>query len=255
MRCWTLCFNSIPSTTPSTIQSTHSFLDTAGIYTGDETKTIRGSVWLSTRLLESHSTVPCMAGSTRRIVGSPLSLDQTREVACTKVVLPQVIARGLNVTEVAHDYQSTIKTYVEQLGKDNSYDTWHGMNVAKEMKKICAGPVKARVCRTFRQARCTEVYSASNPDILCKVIMNGHHLNCHLESRCHQPGYHPKRKILTMPEAIKAYEDALRRTLIYRFAESFCRCRCTFWMESFNHQLLPTCPRGYTSTLTPLKCG
>ena len=34
---------------------------------------------------------------------------------------------GLNVTEVAHDYQSTIKTYVEQLGKDNSYDTWHGM--------------------------------------------------------------------------------------------------------------------------------
>ena len=34
---------------------------------------------------------------------------------------------GLNVTEVAHDYQSTIKTYVEQLGKDNSYDTWYGM--------------------------------------------------------------------------------------------------------------------------------
>ena len=34
---------------------------------------------------------------------------------------------GLNITEVAHDYQSTIKTYVEQLGLVNSYDTWHGM--------------------------------------------------------------------------------------------------------------------------------
>ena len=30
-----------------------------------------------------------------------------------------------------------------------------------------------------------------------------------------------------MPEAIQAYEDALQRTLIYRFAESFCRV-CSF---------------------------
>eukprot|EP00731_Ephydatia_muelleri_P006665 Em0003g913a len=80
-----------------------------------------------------HSTVPCMAGSTRRIVGiATLSrpehrVAQTREVACTKIVLPQLIARGLNVTEVAHDYQSTIKTNVEQLGMVNSYDTWHGI--------------------------------------------------------------------------------------------------------------------------------
>ena len=34
---------------------------------------------------------------------------------------------GLNITEVAHDYQSTIKKYVEELGMVNSYDTWHGM--------------------------------------------------------------------------------------------------------------------------------
>eukprot|EP00731_Ephydatia_muelleri_P008112 Em0004g450a len=80
-----------------------------------------------------HSTVPCMAGSTRRIVGiCTLSrqehrVAQTREVACTKIVLPQVIARGLNITEVAHDYQSTIKKYVQELGMVNSYDTWHGM--------------------------------------------------------------------------------------------------------------------------------
>ena len=121
-----------------------------------------------------HSTVPCLAlvwlegmhmnarvyqhanrivhFSTHRIVGiATLSrqdhrVAQTREVACTKIVLPQVIARGLllcpnslqfhiyfhsneglNITEVAHDYQSTIKQYVEGLEVVNSYDTWHGM--------------------------------------------------------------------------------------------------------------------------------
>eukprot|EP00731_Ephydatia_muelleri_P037430 Em0468g2a len=46
-----------------------------------------------------------------------------------------------------------------------------------------------------------------------------------------------------MCEAIKAYEDALKRTLIYCFAESFCCCRDTFWMESFNHQLLTYLPK------------
>ena len=33
---------------------------------------------------------------------------------------------GLNITEVAHGYQATIKQYVQQLGMVNSYDTWHG---------------------------------------------------------------------------------------------------------------------------------
>ena len=98
-------------------------------------------------------------------------------MACTKIVLPQVIAQGLllslqfhiyfhtneglNITKVAHDYQSTIKQYVEELGMVNSYNTWHGMvsicfqcvlfrvsagmkNVAKELRKICAGPVRAK---------------------------------------------------------------------------------------------------------------
>ncbi|KAL5478134.1 hypothetical protein EMCRGX_G025015 [Ephydatia muelleri] len=81
---------------------------------------------------------PCLAGSTHRIVGiATLSrqdhrVAQTREVACTKIVLPQVIARGLNITEVAHDYQSTIKQYAEGLGMVNSYDTWHGMALDSE---------------------------------------------------------------------------------------------------------------------------
>ena len=66
---------------------------------------------------------------------------------------------------MAHDYQTAIKRYVEELGIVNSYDTWHGMvwydhsstvvmciswncagtkNVAKEMRKICAGTVRNR---------------------------------------------------------------------------------------------------------------
>eukprot|EP00731_Ephydatia_muelleri_P010645 Em0005g1231a len=77
--------------------------------------------------------------------GEQHRVAQTREVACTKIVLPQVIARGLNITEVAHDYQATIKLYVRQLGMVNSYDTWHGTkNVAKQLRRICAGHTRDR---------------------------------------------------------------------------------------------------------------
>lgn len=39
------------------------------------------------------------------------------------------------------------------------------------------------------------------------------------------------------------YEKALRETMIYRHAEYYCRCRDTFWVESFNHQLLTYIPK------------
>ncbi len=71
---------------------------------------------------------------------------QTRELACTKLVLPQVLARGmcvllcysekyndysitimmsgLKVVEVAHDNSSSVKNYtVQDLNLINSYDT------------------------------------------------------------------------------------------------------------------------------------
>ena len=69
---------------------------------------------------------------------------------------------GLNIPEVAHDYQATIKQCVQQLGMVNSYDTWHGKvsifvfsgeligviagtkNVAKQLRPICAGTVRTR---------------------------------------------------------------------------------------------------------------
>ena len=72
------------------------------------------------------------------------SCAQTRELACTRIVLPNVIAKGiltnrilmsqefmlhigLNVVEVAHDNSSSVKGYITQeLKLVNSYDTWHG---------------------------------------------------------------------------------------------------------------------------------
>ena len=71
---------------------------------------------------------------------------QTKELQCTKVVLPQVLARGfcgihanrdlhitriffagLNITEVAHDIQQQMSPYITgELSMINSFDTWHG---------------------------------------------------------------------------------------------------------------------------------
>ncbi len=89
--------------------------------------------------------------STKRIVGcsnvsrTEHNCAQTREVACTKKVLPQVLEKGinmsmsflfilymcfvvgLNIVEVAHDNQPVVKKYVtDELKLLNSYDTWHG---------------------------------------------------------------------------------------------------------------------------------
>eukprot|EP00731_Ephydatia_muelleri_P010067 Em0005g653a len=125
-----------------------------------------------------HSTVPCLAGRQQHRVA------QTREVACTKIVLPQVIAQGLSITEVAHDYQATIKQYVQQLGMVNSYDTWHcTKNVSKQLRHICAGTVRTRDRTWFTElsdkARCIKVHlywsmrnCGGNPDRLRAIIMN-----------------------------------------------------------------------------------
>ena len=78
------------------------------------------------------------------------SVAQTRELACTKEVLPQVIARGyvsymymyvtalvyittwllhvgLRVTEVARDIQQQVSRFVTEQGLVNSYAMWHGV--------------------------------------------------------------------------------------------------------------------------------
>ncbi|KAL5473000.1 hypothetical protein EMCRGX_G027440 [Ephydatia muelleri] len=94
------------------------------------------------------------------------------------------------------------------------------------------------------------------------MIMNiskhfqGDHQSCSSESPCQQPGYVPKRKPLTMPAAISAYEAALRKTLIYKNADSchlVCNmnnisCEYTYLCSSSvgiptNHQLLTYLPK------------
>lgn len=102
--------------------------------------------------LEGNNVWPCTVKlnvviiSTHRGVGistishAEPSSAQTREMQCTQVVIPQVLAKGmvvlvmvvcriirLNIVKVAHDFQRQIKRFIaDDLGLTNSYDTWHG---------------------------------------------------------------------------------------------------------------------------------
>ncbi|XP_019856532.1 PREDICTED: uncharacterized protein LOC109585045 [Amphimedon queenslandica] len=80
-----------------------------------------------------YTTVPCLSGSTHKVLDiatvsrADHSIAQTREVACTKVVLHKVISKGVNVVEVAHDIQQQVSNYItKDLNLKNSFDTWHG---------------------------------------------------------------------------------------------------------------------------------
>lgn len=93
------------------------------------------------------------------------------------------------------------------------------------------------------------------------MYLQGDHTKCHASSPCQQPGYVSNKKLITSDKAVAAYKKKLTSTLIYRFADSFCRvynvnlanysymtvcnfqCRDTFWVESFNHQLLTYLPK------------
>jgi hypothetical protein len=214
-----------------------------------------------------HTTVPCLSGSTQKIVGistiarTEHSVPQTREVACTKEVLPQVIARGLRVTEVAHDIQQQVSRYVVSLGLTNSYDTWHGTkNVAKQMLKISQGRVRDKRVTWFpelvdkRKSIKTHLYWAMKncecrADYLQSLVDNipshyqGDHSSCHSTSACHMPRYTPSKVELTDPQAVQTLTKTLRGTYIFRNAQEFCRCRDTFSVESFNHMILTYVPK------------
>ena len=64
---------------------------------------------------------------------------------------------------------------------------------------------------------------------LCMTLHNSScytknkHSQCHEESFCRRSGYSPTKLQLTDPAAIQAYEKALKATLIYKNAESYCR--------------------------------
>eukprot|EP00731_Ephydatia_muelleri_P035532 Em0133g2a len=150
--------------------------------------------------------------STYRIVGiSTLSrqqhrVAQTREVACTKIVLPQVIARGLNITEVAHDYQATIKLYVRQLGMVNSYGQ---LGMALRMWRSS--------CVISVPVRSVQGIGRGSLNFLIRVHQGALVLNC---------GGNPDRL----------------HAMIMNISKHF-QCRDTYWVESFNHQLLTYLPK------------
>ncbi|XP_064383612.1 uncharacterized protein LOC135332186 isoform X1 [Halichondria panicea] len=210
-----------------------------------------------------HTTVPCLSGSTHKILGistisrTEHSVAQTRELQCTKVVLPQVIARGLNVTEVGHDMQAQVAKYVTHtLNLINSYDTWHGTkNVARELKKITEGRVRDRNITWFpelsdkRRSIKIHLYWAmkncgEDPNILQQMALNipnhykGDHSNCHASSPCRMAPYIPSRAQITNKKAEEELLRCIKATYVFKNADAFCRCRDTFWVESFNHQLL-----------------
>ncbi|KAL5487001.1 hypothetical protein EMCRGX_G019553 [Ephydatia muelleri] len=214
---------SIQSTTPSTTQSTHSFLDTAGIYTGDEDKDCQGWVqqhccrprptWqlesfmkkggiVQIRFVCPHCKVARTWASSRVLAGHYLASQKLIHAFTCAGMLPSQFINFCKFAEIGV--------------VSNKYI--HSVYIHRQYQQIVADSAEESMNAAVQRVKANPEYITSG---------EGHHLNCHLESRCRQPGYHPKRKILTMREAIKAYEDALKRTLIYRFAESFC-CVCSF---------------------------
>ena len=53
--------------------------------------------------------------------------------------------------------------------------------------------------------------------------LQGDHSECHKESSCKRAGYSPGKIRLTTPAAVEAYTNALKDTLIYKYAESYSR--------------------------------
>lgn len=215
-----------------------------------------------------HTTVPCLSGSTQKIMGiSTISrtghgVAQTRELQCTKTVLPAVIARGVDVREVAHDMQAQVTRFVTtELKLLNSYDTWHGTkNVTKQLKKITQGLVRDRGIKWFtelgdkRKSVKTHLYWAMKncdgcAEMLRKLIeiipdhYQGDHSGCHSRSSCHKPHYVPGKEVIEDPNTAAALLKNLKESNIYKHAEAFSRCRDTYWVESFNHQLLIYLPK------------
>ena len=101
-------------------------------------------------------------------------------------------------------------------------------------------------------------------------ILQGDHRGCHPTAPCHVPGYIPSKVKLTNQRAVQQLVKHLKATYIYQNAEAFCRvlnlmciqfdyqlyavlflfmssltmqCRDTYWVESFNHQLLTYLPK------------
>jgi hypothetical protein len=211
--------------------------------------------------------VPCILGQTHKIVGvQSLSREthrvaQTREVDATMMVLSAVQDRGLGVKEVAHDMNIQLTKKLEEAGYENSYDTWHGTKgVANAMKSIAVGAkrdmgvkwhpqISDKRASTKRHAYWAMANCGGSGQRLRELLINivehykDNHAGCHHTSYCKRPNYTANKDILTDPQAIDAFSKKIKSLAIYRHADSYARCRDTFWVESFNHALLSYLPK------------
>lgn len=91
-------------------------------------------------------------------------------------------------------------------------------------------------------------------------FLQNEHTNCHCDSPCRHPAYRPSKVLLTDPhvrwglwESLTGHYDlSSRRVLLLGTHCIICitcisiqmfKCRDTFWVESFNHQLLTFIPK------------
>ncbi|KAL5491022.1 hypothetical protein EMCRGX_G016236 [Ephydatia muelleri] len=99
---------------------------------------------------------------------------ETREIVCTRKVMADVVARGLNVTEVAHDFQSQVTRFVtDELRAINSYDTWHVKSTKTHLywcMKNCTGnadDLRVMIMNTAGTIRVTIEAVIMKVDVVC----------------------------------------------------------------------------------------
>lgn len=214
-----------------------------------------------------HTTVPCLMGTTHRIAAvQTLSREthrvaQTREVDATLLVLEQAKDRGLDINEVAHDMNVSLTKKIIELGYMNSYDTWHGTKgVAKAMKSIASGPkrdvgnkwftqLSDKCASTKRHTYWAMANCGGSAERLKELLLNivehyqNNHTDCHESSLCRRHGHSPDKEVISDPRTAQVFLEKIKSLAVYRHAESYARCRDTYWVESFNHALLTYLPK------------
>ena len=164
----------------------------------------------------------------------------------------------VNVATHAHDRNLSINKFVREEKPDtvNQNDTWHaGKSVEKEVVAVTKGP-KYKHGTTWHEdlfdksaSTRTHIHYAirncnGDPEKLKSSILNtvkhykNIHTECFPESRCRcEQEYRPSKTLIRSTVAEKLFEDALKRTVVYKNPHDFVHALDTFHVESFNNVL------------------
>ena len=95
---------------------------------------------------------------------------------------------------------------------------------AEELQKSILNIIKHyQVCFVLKNGSFHLLYA-------CILQPQEDHSNCYAESFCRKPNYAPSKVPLTDPQVIEVYENALRETSIFQYAEHYlrvCKITCT----------------------------